>query len=191
MKIDIPELRKKYKFPTGKYDVVYVDFPWEYKNKKTGGSHKSGASQKYNTITTETIIKEVVPLINSITNDDSVLFMWCTVPMWREQLRVFDAMGFTEKTMIFWNKTGRLGMGFWLRQQVEFIIVGIKGSVKAFRSSRRNIIDAPVGKHSEKPKEFRELIDDITSSMNKPKKIELFARSKVKNWKSWGDGVGL
>lgn len=189
--MSIKELRKKYKFPTGKYDVIYVDFPWEYRNKRTGGNHTSGASQKYDTIKTETLVEEVAPLIDSISSENSVIFMWCTVPMWREQMKVFDAMGFTEKTMIFWNKTGRLGMGFWLRHQVEFMVMGIKGEVKAFRSSRRNIIDAPIGKHSEKPNEFRKLIEDVTSSMGKTKKIELFARSPAKGWKSWGNQLGV
>lgn len=172
-----------------------MDLPWKYNNKKTGGSHKSGATQKYNTIDTKILIADMPHLIKSIAKKNSVLFMWCTVPMMQDQMKVFDAIaeetGFKYKTMIFWNKTGKLGMGFWLRHQVEFMIMGVRGDVKAFRSSRRNIIEAPIGKHSQKPEDFRKLIEDITSSMGKTKKVELFGRTKAKGWKIWGDGVGL
>jgi len=30
-----------------KYNVIYADPGWKYDNEKTGGSHKSGAAQKY------------------------------------------------------------------------------------------------------------------------------------------------
>lgn len=32
------------------YDVIYTDPPWQYKNKKTGGSMKSGAAYHYETM---------------------------------------------------------------------------------------------------------------------------------------------
>lgn len=183
-------LRKKYNFPNGKYNVIYVDFPWKYKNKKTGGSHTSGASQKYETIPTSILRYELSILINSIAADNAVIFMWCTAPMWKEQMTVFDAMDFTEKSMVFWHKTGRLGMGYWVRHQVEFMMMGIKGNVKAFRTARRNLLEAPIEKHSKKPEIFRQYVQDVTKSMGKVKRIELFARSHAKGWKSWGDQIG-
>lgn len=180
-------LRKKYQFPTGKFDVIYMDMPWKYNNGKTGGTHTSGASQKYNTIPTGTLRFELSVLINSIAKPNAVLFMWLTAPMEREQLTVLDTLDFVPKSKVFWHKTGRLGMGFWFRHQVEFMVMAVRGEVKAFRTARRNIIEAPFQKHSQKPSEFREFIEDVTSGMGKVKKIELFARSKAKGWKSWGD----
>jgi len=59
-------LRKKYNFPSGKYNVIYVDFPWKYRNVKTGGSHTSGASQKYDTISTDVLRDELSILIKNI-----------------------------------------------------------------------------------------------------------------------------
>jgi len=199
-------LRKKYGFPKGKYNVIYMDMPWEYNNKKTGGNHKSGATQKYNTIPTGTLRFELSILINNIAAKNAVVFFWMTVPMEREQTTVFDALDFKLKSKIFWNKTGdiiesepktvcykegRLGMGFWVRHQVEFMMIGIKGDVKAFRSAKRNLVNLPILAHSEKPGEFREYIKSITSSMGKVRKIELFARSTAKTWISWGDQLGL
>ena len=30
-----------------KYEIIYADPPWQFKNKKTGGSMKSGAAHHY------------------------------------------------------------------------------------------------------------------------------------------------
>jgi len=190
--IDI--LRKKYDFPKGKYNVIYADLPWQYNNKKTGGNHNSGATQKYNTIPTGILRFEISVLINSIAAKNAVIFFWMTVPMEREQLTVFDTLDFKSKSKVFWHKNGRLGMGFWVRHQIEFMMIGIKGDVKAFRSAKRNfvhLLETPTLGHSEKPSEFRKLVETITKSMGKRKKIELFARSPAKGWKSWGDQLGV
>ena len=36
-----------------KYNVIYADPPWSFKNKNTGGGLKSGASSHYETMTIE------------------------------------------------------------------------------------------------------------------------------------------
>jgi N6-adenosine-specific RNA methylase IME4 len=187
-------LRKKYEFPKGKFDVIYADLPWQYNNKKTGGNHKSGATQKYNTIPTGTLRFEMSILINSIAKTNAVIFFWMTVPMEREQMTVFDALDFDRKSKVFWHKNGRIGMGYWVRHQIEFMMIGIKGDISAFRSSKRNfvhLLETPALAHSEKPAEFRKLIQELTKNIKNRKKIELFARRKVRGWKYWGDGVGL
>jgi len=37
--------------PDGLFKLIYADCPWEYRSKKSGGSMKSGAAQKYPTMT--------------------------------------------------------------------------------------------------------------------------------------------
>ena len=37
------------------YEIIYADPPWPYRNKKTGGSHKSGSEQHYDVMTMEDI----------------------------------------------------------------------------------------------------------------------------------------
>ena len=77
-------------------------------------------------------------------------------------------------------------MGFWYRGEVEELLFGIKGKVKAFRSSLPNHIETPVLGHSEKPEEFRQLIEKSTISIPNPRRIELFARTRVEGWTAWG-----
>ncbi len=174
------------KLPNKKYQVIYADPPWSYKNKNTGGSMKSGSSAKYKTMTLEEI-KELP--IKDIQSKNSVLYLWATVPLLPEAFSVMDAWGYTYKTMITWRKIMSLGMGYWYRGQTEHLLLGIKGKIKAFRVQEPNFIQSKVGKHSEKPDEFRKLIDRSVGNLSP--KIELFARKKTEGWDVWGDEVPI
>lgn len=165
-----------------KYRTIVADPPWQYRNIKTGGSMCSGSAAKYPTMTTDDICN--LDIIKKICADDSVLFLWSTVPMIEDALKVMRAWGYKYKTMIVWRKIMILGMGFWFRGQVELCLLGVRGNVKAFRCQKPNFIQSKVRKHSQKPEEFFELINDITPNP----KIELFARNKRKGWTTWGKG---
>ena len=165
-----------------KYQVIYADPPWSYKNKKTGGSMVSGSMAKYSTMSLQDICNLS---IQDIADKNSVLFLWVTVPLIEEGFEVLNAWGFKYKTMITWRKIMSLGMGYWYRGQTEHLLLGVKGKVKAFRIQKPNFIQCKVGKHSQKPQEFRELIE--MTGLNP--KIELFAREKTEGWDVWGNEV--
>lgn len=112
-----------------KYQVIYADPAWSYSQKSAGRGNKSGAKDKYNTMSIEEI--RAMP-ISGIADENAVLFLWVTVPLLPEALTVIPAWGFTYKTAIFWEKTGLLGMGNWVRGQMEILCVGIRGGVKPF-----------------------------------------------------------
>ena len=160
-----------------KYQIIYIDPPYSYRNKNTGGSMKSGSSAKYPTMTINELCSLDIPA-----DKDCALFLWATVPLLPEALFLMDHWGFKYKTTLFWRKIMSLGMGFWFRGQVEMLLLGIKGKIKAFRIQKPNIIQSKVGRHSEKPEEFRELIE--MTGLNP--KIELFARQKTPGWDSLG-----
>jgi N6-adenosine-specific RNA methylase IME4 len=166
-----------------KFNVLYCDPPWCYSNKNTGGKHRSGAANKYAVLT----IEELLNLkISNITDDNCVLFLWATTPLLPEAVRLIEHWGFKYKTAITWEKTGRLGMGYWLRVQSEHLLIAIKGKVKPFRSSKRNVIRQKPLRHSEKPEEFRKLIEECTVNVENRKLLELFARKEVEGWECWG-----
>lgn len=171
-------------FPDKKYQIIYADPPWSYRNKKTGGSMKSGSESKYTTMS----IDEICNLaIRDIADKNSVLFLWATVPLLPEAFIVMKSWGYRYKTMLTWRKIMSLGMGFWFRGQTEHLLLGIKGKVKAFRIQKPNFIQCKVGKHSQKPKEFRDLIETIELSP----RIELFARQETPGWDVWGNEVNI
>lgn len=164
------------------YQVIYADPPWEYRNKKTGGTMSSAAVQKYDTMSIDDLCMMNVPA-----DKNAVLFLWATVPMLQEGLDVMRAWKFNYKTMLTWNKSNRLGLGYWFRGQTEHLLFGVRGKIPAFKSPRRNIINAGVKKHSEKPEEFRQLIENVTASL--PNKLEMFARINSPGWDVFGNQV--
>ena len=80
-----------------KYDVIYADPPWEYR--QNGGANSRGmAKQHYDTMSTTEICD--LPIRN-ICTDKTVCFMWATFPNISEAIKVLEAWGFTYKTAAF------------------------------------------------------------------------------------------
>lgn len=164
------------------YQLVYADPPWQYTNKKTGGSMRSGAAQKYETMATKDICALKVPFA-----PQAVLFLWVTVPMLPDGLRVLGAWGFGYRTMLTWHKTGRLGTGFWFRGETEHLLLGVRGHVPTFRTRYRNHFSLPTEGHSVKPAFFRGLAHQAAlHSFDAPPKLEMFARTETEGWDAHG-----
>lgn len=159
-----------------KYNIIYADPPWDYNQKNVGRGNKSGAIDKYKVMT----LKDIHELpVKEIVEDDAVLFMWSTVPLMPEAMSVIPEWGFKYKTLIIWEKTGLLGMGNWVRVQVEFLLIGVRGKVKPFAHQEKNIYRHPICDHSAKPHFFRELVNKLAvKSFEDVSKLELFARSR-------------
>jgi len=167
MKVNIHHIKKK-------YHVIYADPPHEYKNKKTGGGMASGVSSKYVTMTLDEICE--LP-VRKISHKNAVCFLWITTPLIENAFQILDSWGFKYKTMFVWDKSDSGGWGFWARTATEFLLIGVKGNVKAFRSQRTNVIRHKRIGHSVKPDIFREIVEELTKQFGKNKKmIELFAR---------------
>jgi len=145
---------------------------------------QSGAEYQYKTMTVDEICRLNV---REIADNNSVLFLWVTVPMMEEGFQVLRAWGYSFKTMLTWRKIMSLGMGYWFRGQTEHILVGVRGRVKAFRCQEPNFLQLKALRHSEKPEEFRQLIERATKGLNP--RVELFARRRVDGWDTWGNEI--
>lgn len=86
-----------------KYKVIYADPPWTYDDKCHSGER--GVGYKYDTMT----LSDIRGLnVSKYSDDDCVLFLWSTMPMIPEALKVMNAWGFKYKTVAFvWIKTPR------------------------------------------------------------------------------------
>ena len=184
------------KLPQEKYDIIYADPPWDYGGKmqydkssikKENPGFKrdifiSAADFKYPTLK----LKELMVLdVQSISEDNSVLFMWSTGPQLHNSMKLGDAWGFYYKTMAFvWDKQIH-NPGRYTLSQTEFVLVFRRGKFPSPRGAMnvRQLISSPRGRHSEKPKE---VIDGITKMFPAQKKIELFARGAYPGWDNWG-----
>ena len=76
-----------------KFKVILADNPWEYSNKRTGGSLVSGADEKYNTLSLDELCN--LP-VKEVADKNSVLFLWVTTPLKYEiaQSGLVDNWGF-------------------------------------------------------------------------------------------------
>lgn len=173
-----------------KFKVIYADPPWQFKNKHTGGSMTSSAQSKYPVMCLDDIKK--LP-IQSIADDHCLLIMWYVGSMAKEAIELCEAWGFRLVTTsgFVWNKTNKdgspfFGMGHYTRAGSESALIGIKGKTGELIKSHsvRQVITAPVGRHSEKPREFRDAIVELCGDVPR---IELFSRESVKGWDVWGN----
>lgn len=181
MKIDIFNTNKK-------YNIIYADPPWRYKDRKCNGACES----HYETMALDDI--KHLP-VSRLANDNCVLFLWATYPMLAEALEVIKAWGFTYKSIGFqWvkrNKSGKgwfFGLGRWTRGNTEPCLIAVRGKPKRANNSISQLIMEPVGRHSAKPPIVRDKIVHLLAGENSPK-LELFARSAVDGWDCWGNEV--
>lgn len=182
--------------PNKKYQIIYADPPWDYGGKmqydkssiktRNVGFEKdifiSSASFKYPTLK----LKELKQLdIDSIADENCLLFMRATGPQMANAIELGQSWGFDYKTVAFvWDKMVH-NPGRYTLSQTEFVLVFKKGKFPSPRGARnvRQFIQSHRGKHSEKP---IEVLDGITKMFPTQSKIELFARKRVDGWDSWG-----
>ena len=169
-----------------KYNIIYADPPWSYKDKKCNGNCES----HYKTMNIEDICN--LPIKN-IADKDCVLFLWVTYPMLNEGLKLIEEWGFKYKTIGFhWikqNKSGKglfFGLGRWTRGNSECCLIAVKGKPKRISNSVSQLVFSPLQEHSKKPDIVREKIVELIG--DKPR-IELFARQSVEGWDCWGNEV--
>ena len=173
--------KKQTELPTKQYGVIYADPEWKFETFSDNGMDRS-AENHYPTSSTDDICKRGV---SSIAAKDCVLFLWATVPMLPDALKVMEAWGFTYKSQAVWVKN-RIGTGYWFRNAHEILLVGTKGKIPAPAPGMQwhSVIEADVGAHSEKPEDFYDLIEEYFPSLPK---IELNARKSRDGWDSWGN----
>jgi site-specific DNA-methyltransferase (adenine-specific) len=184
-----------------KYNVLYVDPPWDFSNRfkgkkkiEDGKTIQHSITEKYPTMNIKEL-KELREFIDKITTKNSVLFMWTTDAHLKSALEVMEAWGYTYKTIGFiWNKKEKSGkqvcyMGMWTMKGSEICLLGTKGNPHKLLKSRkvRQLVEAERGRHSEKPQEVRDRIVEMFG--DKAKYLEIFAREKVAPFDVWGNEV--
>jgi N6-adenosine-specific RNA methylase IME4 len=168
--------------PDKKYGVIYADPEWKFKTyNEDSGKLEASADLHYTTSSLDDIKARDVP---SICAPDCVLFLWATAPMIEAALDVMEAWGFEYKSQVVWKKD-KGGTGYWFINWHELLLVGTRGNIPAPAQGSQwaSVIEAPRGRHSEKPKTFYELIEDYYPNIPK---IELNARAARAGWDAWG-----
>ena len=166
--------------PSGKYRVIYADPPWKYGDGLT--ENYGGTQYHYPSMSIDDLC--AMP-IKDIAEDNAVLFMWVTSPLLEECFPIIRAWGFKYKSSFVWDKI-KHNMGHYNSVRHEFLLVCTRGSCTP---DEKTLIDSVqsierTNKHSEKPEEFRRIIETIYKHGSK---LELFARQNHEGWFIYGN----
>ena len=182
--------------PNKTFDIIYADPPWHYNGKlqfdKSSKAKEeidlskkifiSTSGFKYPMMKTSELMK--FP-IHEIAKDNCLLFMWTSNPHLAQAIELGQSWGFEYRTVAFvWDKMNH-NPGKYTLSNCELCLLFKHGKIPTPRGARnvRQLIKSPRKKHSEKP---IEVIEGIEKMFPHQKRIELFARRKVKGWTSWG-----
>jgi N6-adenosine-specific RNA methylase IME4 len=189
----------------GKYRAIYADPPWHFEAwisaRWNGDKIKPvltpAKAPDYRTMD----LQEMASLpVSDLGARDCVIFCWGIWVSLPECIRLIEAWGFTYKTCAFnWIKAnasqldmfrdsadGQLGLGYWVRQNSEFCLLGTRGKPKRLNADVRQGIIEPRREHSRKPDCVYDRIERLVAGPY----LELFARARRPGWDAWGNEVG-
>jgi N6-adenosine-specific RNA methylase IME4 len=166
-----------------KYEIIYADPPWDY-----GGQKMLSGSKAENHYPTMKLSELKALPVQSITDDNALLFMWSSSPHLDQAIELMKAWGFSYATVAFvWDKV-RPVSGFYTMSQCEICLVGKKGKIPQPRGVRNALqfLSEKKGRHSAKPAEVRTRIENMFPHQ---KKLEMFARETVVGWDAFGNEI--
>ena len=179
--------------PNKRYRVILADPPWPY----YGNPHKPQAAGKHYTLMS---LEEIggLPVSRLWTKrDGAACFLWCPCPKVEVGFQVLRCWGFIPRGIAFvWVKTRKDGTIIHgqgtrptaVKPTVEMVLYGASCArgrpLPVLDESVGQVIPAPRGRHSEKPKEVHRRIERLYGDVPR---IELFARERESGWDAWGD----
>jgi N6-adenosine-specific RNA methylase IME4 len=165
-----------------RYPVILADPPWPYQAYNSASGMERAAEAHYPCMSIEDIC--ALPVADLAT-PDAALFLWTTNPHLFTAKSVLEAWGFEYRASIVWVKDTS-GLGFWVRNQHEPLLIGARGNMRSPPERMRpsSIIMSPRREHSRKPDEAYALIEAVYPEFAK---VELFARHARPGWHAWGN----
>ena len=165
----------KVKLPIGRFEIIVIDPPWPYGAKYDVSGRRS--ANPYPEMNINELKNIKLPASN-----DCVLWLWTTHKFIWDAKDLMTTWGFDYKAILTWNKE-KIGMGYWLRMQTEFCLLGIKGKPIWNNTTERDIINETRRQHSRKPDKFYEMVEKICVG----RKLDYFARKTKKGWDTVGN----
>ena len=173
------ELAETPPLPRGPFQLLYADPPWASDNLNVSWAPEN----HYPTLELAEIKALAVPA-----SEQALLLLWAVNCQLPQALEVMAAWGFEYKGNFAWVKPSP-GVGQRIRNQHELLLLGVRGSFPcpAPADVPLSLIEAPRGRHSEKPECVYELIERMYPGCSK---LELFARGQPRpGWSAWGNEV--
>jgi N6-adenosine-specific RNA methylase IME4 len=155
----------------GRFRALVIDPPWPYELDFIGRGKPTYAIMTMDEL-------RALP-VASWADENAHLYLWVTNAMVPHAVELTTAWGFRHNTMLTWIKP-RFGMGSHFRNQSEHVIFAIRGRLRTRANGISTTFEAPVGKHSEKPEKFY----DIVRAASYPPYGEAFQRRARRDFKN-------
>lgn len=148
----------------GGFPVVVIDPPWPMDGFNFYHSaHKESKTPEedlYNFMTMNEIRRMD---IESLLAKEAKVYLWCTMALIPEALKLVDIWGLKYAYMMTWKKNIGTHPPGRPKYNCEFIVVAHKGKPKLeTNAGYYACFEAKAGKHSQKPSEFYEMIANCT-----------------------------
>jgi len=163
----------------GTHEVIVIDPPWPYGTEYNQESRR--VASPYKELSLEQLEQFELPVA-----DNCVLWLWTTHKFLHPAFHLTETWGFDYKLTFVWDKE-KMGMGAWLRCQVEFCLLSIKGKPQWNLTNERDILRTARKKHSEKPDEFYNMVEKLCPT--KGEYADIFSRKERQGWKSYGNEI--
>ena len=175
-----------------KYNVIYADPPWYFKNFSKKGTGRNALAH-YDCMSINDLRK--LP-VSKWAAKNCVLFLWVTDPILNQAMELLEDWGFKFKTVgFYWVKTNKninpeklskknffTGLGYWTRANPEQCWIATRGKPPRKGKDVPRLLISQRREHSRKPDEIYNLIERLCGGPY----LELFSRKAVKGWDSWG-----
>jgi N6-adenosine-specific RNA methylase IME4 len=159
-----------------RYRTILADPPWDIQQR----GHL-GAERHYPLMSLAAISALEV---GGLADDDAHLWLWVTNASLHAGRSVMETWGFTYRSCLTWIKP-RLGLGVYLRNQTEHLLLGTKGRAPVLFRGQGTWVYAPLQEHSHKPEEQYAIIERCSPGPY----LELFARRRRPGWDAWGNEI--
>jgi len=165
------------------YRTILADPPWP---QRLSGKYDTSKQQRADQLPYPTMsVDEIAALpVGLLALPGCHLWLWTTNAFLEAGFQVMRAWGFTYLAPVHWIKPS--GIGNWFVHRTQTLLFGYRQKC-VFQGLRYhpNVIEANPGRHSQKPPESYDLIEDVSE----PRRLELFARASRPGWDLWGNEV--
>ena len=160
----------------GNFKTIVIDPPWEYDENIIGRTKPDYALMNMEEL-------EEMNLMKYADEKTCHLYIWTTNAFIWKAIELGKKWGFKYKTVITWCKP-TIGIGTYFRNNTEHCLFFIKeGSESTRDKSIGTWFEAKRGEHSEKPKEFYEIVEKASYYPY----LDIFGRKERKNWIVYGN----
>ena len=173
--------------PDKKYNTIVIDPAWDISMAGKMKNHTAEEKLPYKTMSLQEI-KEIP--IGNIANVGCHVYCWTTNKMLKDTFDALNSWGVNFHLCLVWSKNSGIAPCLGYIFATEFCLLGFYGKpmqkfTKMGKVNWINIKQNSGGKHSSKPDEWYNLIEQMSPAP----RIDIFARKRRPNWDAFGDEV--